>query len=159
MSYQRILEKLVYITSVLICILLASPILAEDIELTEEELVLRHIESIGSKEALAGVRFRVAKGACIGRGRVFSEAGEESGSLPGAAEFVTGPDTTQFILFFESEHYPIEGFLFDGKEIRLAGFEPPHVSGMSETEYSLGQFTDSVSRWQEYIKQGLLGGY
>ncbi len=107
---------------------------------------------------LAGVRFRVAQGVCTGCGRPFSQAGEEFGSLVGEAEFVTGPDLMQFILSFESEHYPVEGFFFDGKKVRLAAFEPPRFSGLSEAEYSLGQLTDYVYRWEEYIKQGLFGG-
>lgn len=157
-SLYRNLKKSTQITNALLCMILASPILAEDPKMTKEELVSRHIESIGSKEVLAGVRFRNAEGVCLGRGRIFAQAGEESGSLAGEAEFVTGPDTTQFILLLESEHYPVEGFLFDGKDIRLATFKPPHYSGLSETEYSLGQFTNYVSRWEEFIKQGLFGG-
>ena len=71
---------------------------------------------------------------------------------------MTGPNATQFILKFNSEHYPIEGFLFDGKEIRLAVFEPPRHSGLTEADYRLGQFTDYASLWEEYIKRGLFGG-
>jgi len=157
-SQHRTLGELIYITSALLCMSLASPVLAEDLELTKEELISWHIDSIGSKEELAGVRFRVAQGTCIGRGRVFSLVGDDTGSLPGDAEFVTGPNATQFILKFNSAHYPIEGFLFDGKEIRLAVFEPPRHSGLTEADYRLGQFTDYASLWEEYIKRGLFGG-
>jgi hypothetical protein len=107
---------------------------------------------------MEAVPFRVALGVCTCSGRVFSQAGEESGSFLGEAGFVTGPDCIQFSVQFQSERYPIEGFVFDGREIRLMGFEAPRISGLSETEYSVGQLSRYVPAWEKYIRQGLFGG-
>jgi hypothetical protein len=126
--------------------------------LAKEELVSRHLGSIGSEEALSGVGFRVARGLCIGRGRVFSQAGGESGALRGSAEFASGTGITQFSAEFESELYPIEGFHFDGEKIGLYMFKPPETSGLSETKYSAGQLATSIPDFEEYVKHGLFGG-
>jgi len=158
MLRYRIWARLTNFTGALLCVALASPLLAADGKLTRKELISRHNRSIGSVEVLAGVSFRIARGVCIGRGRVFSQAGDESGSLRGAAEFTTGPDCTQFSLVFESELYPVEGFRFDGKQIRLYGFQPPETSGLSEAKYSAGLLTIYVHHRKKYIKQGLFGG-
>lgn len=158
-SHYRFWARPKNLRSVLLCVALTSPLLAADRKVSKEELVSRHLESIGSVEVLEGVPFRVAQGVCIARGRVFSQAGGESGSLRGAAEFATGPDSTHFSVVFESEHYPVEGFRFDGEEIGLYGFQPPQTSGLRETEYSFGKLTTWVPHWEKYIKRGLFGGY
>jgi hypothetical protein len=144
--------------SVLLCVALASPVLAADRKVSREELVLRHLESIGSVEVLEGVPFLLAQGVCIGRGRIFSQAGSKSGSFRGVTEFATGPHSTLFSVVFESEHYRVEGFRYEASELDLFGFQPPQASGLSGTESSFGQLTTYVPRWEQYIKQGLWGG-
>jgi hypothetical protein len=157
-SHYRILAALTNVTIALLCAALASPLLAADRKVSKKELALKHLESIGSVEALAAFRFRIARGLCMGRGRVFSQAGEESSVLRGQAEFATGPEITDFNVVFESELYPVEGFRFDGKEIGLYGFQPPENSGLTETKYSAGQLTSNVPHFERYIKQGCFGG-
>jgi len=137
---------------------LGSPLLAADRKVSKEELALRHLESIGSEEALQGVSFRIARGVCIGRGRVFSQAGGEAGELPGIVEFASGTETTQFSVKFKSELYPVEGFHFDGKNIGLYAFQPPEASGLAETKFDAGQLTTNIPNFEKYIKQGLFGG-
>jgi len=158
-SHCCIKARLSHCAGSLICLALFSSLLADDRKLTEEELASQHLKSMGPVEqVLEGIPFRVALGVCTCRGRVFTQAGEESGAFRGEAGFVTGPDCVQFSVQFQSEHYPIEGFNYDGKEIRLLGFEAPRISGLSEPQYNVGQLTTYVPSWEKYVQEGLFGG-
>jgi hypothetical protein len=144
---------------VLLCLtLLTSPLLTAESKLTKEDLVSRHLESIGSEEALSGVSFRYAQGACIAHGRMISQASVIHGPLQGRSRFATGPDSIQFSLEFDNEHYPVEGFGFDGAKLSLMAFDPPHYSGFRDNETRMGCLTTCVLRWEEYVKEHLFGG-
>lgn len=147
------------LTTALLCVSFGFPILAKDFELAREELVSRHLVSVGSKEAVAAVRFRVATGKGTGKGRVFQQLGLESGLVSVSAELQTGPEQVRFGLESATAHYPFEGFFFDGKDIRLAAFDPIQRSWIqSEQEYKMGQLTRFFSRCPNYVRAGLVGG-
>lgn len=157
-SQNQTLARLIEMTIAFFCVALASPLNAAEGKITKEELVSRHVRSVGSEEALAGAGFRIARGTCVGRGRVFSQSGGESGELPGIIEFASGTETTQLSVKFESELYPVEGFHFDGKNIGLYAFQPPEASGLADTKFNAGQLTTNIPNFERYIKQGLFGG-
>jgi len=50
--HYRIIEKPANITVALLCMTLAQPLFAKDLDVTKEELVSLHVASIGTKEAL-----------------------------------------------------------------------------------------------------------
>lgn len=157
-SANRVLHKRVALALVVLWFSSAPALLSENLEISAQELVSRHIQSIGTPAALAQARFRVAQGICTGRGRAFAQAGAEDGSLGGETEFVTGPNLMQFTIVFANKFYPVEGFRFDGEEVRLSAYESPTLSGLGDKKPNLGQLTTYFPRWKEYIQRGLFGG-
>ena len=107
----------------------------------------RHLDSIGSPESLADVRFRIAEGICKGTGDVLKQQGDGSVSIYGNAEFSAGPDSLRFTIQCDSPRYS-DGFFFDRERVRVAVF------GRQEQGW-IGEFLADCS---EYVKGGLIGG-
>ena len=70
--------------AIIVLVALLAPVLAEGPELELEELVARHLEALGSPEALSAIQNRTAQG--VGRLELLTGG---SGSLEGPAIFVS----------------------------------------------------------------------
>ncbi|MEO8574806.1 MAG: hypothetical protein ABI481_12630 [Pyrinomonadaceae bacterium] len=112
-------------------------------ELTPEQLIARHRDSIGTKEALAGVKNQmvVSDVRCVFKG--------STAILNGKALILSEGDKALWGMSFSSNDYPLEKFGFDGKDIKVV--KPIPSAGRS----LLGDFLYSNSA---ILKGGLLGG-
>lgn len=111
-------------------------------KITSEEVVSKHLASIGSAEALASVKSRIM----VGTARASSQL-IFAGQFAGAAQFASEGDKVLFAMIFDSRVYPYEKAAYDGQDITV---------GKQEGERSvLGDFLKSKD---VVFKQGLVGG-
>lgn len=111
-------------------------------KITAEEIVTKHLASIGTPEALAKVKSRVM----IGEGRITGKVGI-SGMLGGPAQLASEGNKVLLAMVFNSNDYPYERVGFDGEDLSLG-----RPSGR-RTE--LAQFLKSHS---SIVKEGLFSG-
>ena len=116
---------------------------AQDKKLTPEELIARHIESIGSPEARAAARSRVVNGAVT---LAFRVGGGGNGT--GAGVLASTGSKVWYGMKFNSVTYPGENLAFDGKHA-ATGYLPQ--GGRSH----LSSF---LTLRDAPLKEGLLGG-
>jgi hypothetical protein len=115
----------------------------DDKKLKAEELIARHVESIGSKEAQAAVKSRVASGPITLVVRVGG-----SGKLEGEGIFGSTGNKLRLSMRFSATDYSGENLAFDGSKT-ATGFLP------NGTRSRLSAF---VIEQDETIKEGLIGG-
>ena len=113
-------------------------------KLSTEELVTKHLASIGSAEELAAVRTRVATGATQARLRVTNATVE----LSGPAQLASDGDKFLLAMVFQSNNYPHEKASFDGQNQNIGVLAQ---GGRSP----LGNFLASQP---SLLKHGLIGG-
>jgi len=117
--------------------------LAKDDALTPEELVSKHLASIGAAELLRGGGSLVAEGRCrfeIRRGG--------AGSLPGRARLSSEGQRLRLELPFDSSEYFGERVVFDGRKTEIGFIQPGRRS-------PLGEF---LNTYDVLVKEGLLAG-
>jgi hypothetical protein len=112
-------------------------------EITPEQLIAKHRDSIGTKEALAAVKdmMVVSDARCVFTG--------SAAVLNGKALILSEGDKSLWGMSFNSNDYPQEKFGFDGKDVRVA--KPTPSAGRSP----LGDF---LFTYPTLLKGGLLGG-
>jgi len=130
-------------TALLLILTASLACFAKDPEFKAEDVVARHLDSIGTAQARAAARSRLAQGTCgmnviVGGG----------GGLSGDALLVSLDRKANLTLKFPSTQYPGEQFVVDGNRVAVAQTGP-------NTRSSLGDF---VYRHNEILKEGLLGG-
>jgi hypothetical protein len=116
---------------------------AQDKKLKIEELIARHVESLGSPEARAAVHSRVASGTVA---LVLRIGG--AGNLPGNAMMVSAGSRLRLGMKFPSIDYPAEDISFDGARAAI-GLLPK--GGRS-------QLSAFLKQQDAPLKEGLLGG-
>src|SRR5437867_12728402 len=132
------------LTAVTLALLgLPRPLRSKDPKLKPEELVARHLQSLGSAEALAKVQSR-ALNATVVTTTQFGRAG----ALPGKASiFSKGPQTRVGIVI-DAPDYPGEQFAFDGAKVTAASLLPGVRSPLGAFVYQNGVL----------MREGLIGG-
>ena len=113
-------------------------------KLSTEEVVAKHLASIGSAEELAAARTRVATGATLARLRLTNAAVE----LSGPAQLASDGDKFLLTMVFQSNNYPHETASFDGQNQSIGVLTQ---GGRSP----LGSFLASQPL---LLKHGLIGG-
>ncbi len=116
---------------------------AKDQKMKPEELVAKHLESIGTPEARAAVKTRTA----IGRGQmVFIQRG---GTLVGRSEVVSGGRLMRISTIFEnSPNYGSEQYVFDNNKANTSQFRPGMRANLASFAYT----------YDVLLREGLLGG-
>lgn len=112
-------------------------------KLTLEQLVAKHLESIGTAEARAKVKSRIMIGGVAATFR-----GQANGTLDGRAVLASENASNMILMRFGSPEYPHEKVGFDGKNFTV-GFTRPG------TRTELGNFLETNSI---VFRQGLMGG-
>jgi hypothetical protein len=110
--------------------------------MTADEVVARHLMSIGTAEARGAIKSRVM----IGEGSLISKLGSVF-TINGTAQLASEGNKFLYTILFDSEVYPYEKVAFDGKEQTL-GFP-------SGKKTFLAEFLRSQS---SILKDGLFGG-
>lgn len=124
---------------------IASPIhtgLAKD-KMKPEEIVAKHLQSLGSAEALDPARSRVITGTV----KVTLRAGGH-GQLSGSARFVSQNPKSLISMFFGALDYPYEKIAFDGSKLTVSQVSPG-------VRTIIGRY---LLTNEELSKEGLFGG-
>jgi hypothetical protein len=116
---------------------------ADDKKITPEELIARHIESIGSKEAIAPIKTRAVAGSV----KTLNRLGR-AGEIIGKGVFLSEGNKLIYSMKFPSSQYPSEQMAFDGTS-SATGFLPE--GKRSNLSLFLAQQTLPLA-------EGLLGG-
>jgi hypothetical protein len=111
-------------------------------KIAPDELIAKHIASIGTPEALAAAKTRVF----AGEGSVHSTRGY-IGSLSGRVQLASTDDSMLFVMLFNSNDYPYEKAAFDG--------QTSSVGLPNGNRTALANFLKSKS---VILKDGLFGG-
>lgn len=114
-----------------------------DKKLTPEEIVARHLESIGPAQARARVRSVRIGGTCL---LTVRQGG--SGQVDGQAVMASQGTLNLISMLFNSAAYPSESLRFDGKNFTASQFRPGYRT-------SLAQF---FVAHDVLFKEGLFGG-
>ena len=112
-------------------------------KLTAEEVVAKHLESIGTEELRAKVKSRIILGTAVGTFRVGGTGTSQGGSVMASQ----GTKSLMAIIYGNKE-YPYEKMGFDGKTVSVADLKP----GIHST---LGKF---FMQHEFPLREGLLGG-
>jgi hypothetical protein len=120
-----------------------SPVLPFSDNITTETLIARHLDSIGSAEARATVKSRIATGTIVSTIRLGG-----AGQLSGRAVLASTGNKSLIGMTFNDIKYSNENMAFDGKTVTVGQFTPG-------TRSPLGQFLLSFDM---VFKQGLLCG-
>lgn len=108
-----------------------------------EELVARHLDSIGTPEARAAAKNRVASGTAQVIFRM-----PASGRLDGSGSFLSDGRLISISLMFASADYQGEHLVFDGKSVDVGQLQLRVRSHLSDFVYHYGVL----------LKEGLVGG-
>jgi hypothetical protein len=112
-------------------------------KVTVEELVAKHLQSLGTDEARAAVGSRVMVGVSHVTFRV-----DAVGQAEGKAVMASDGVKNLFTVVFASKDYPYEKVGYDGKKVTAAQLRPSQYS-------NLGNF---LLAHGDVLKEGLLGG-
>lgn len=131
----------------LLSFLLASPAFIFQTRAVEklkpEEVVAKHLESLGAAETRASIKNLIAAGNVVASFRAPS-----TGQMNGRIVIASEAEKNMVGMGFESTNYSQERFAFDGSEV-TAGFARPGVRGY---------LADFLLTHKDILKQGLLGG-
>lgn len=111
-------------------------------KMTADEVVAKHIASIGTPEALAKINSRVL----VGEGRLTGKVGV-AGFIGGPVQIASEGDKFLLAMVFNSNEYPYEKVGFDGRDLT--------VGRPSGRQTELGKFLRSQTT---VLKEGLMGG-
>jgi hypothetical protein len=112
-------------------------------KLNPEELVAKHIKSIGSPEVLERIQTREIMGTSTFH-RVLGGFGKHSG----IAQIASDGRKLGIVIRYNNPDYPGEHFAFDGIDVTIGRFIPGKISPLAEF----------INRFDDIMKAGLLGG-
>jgi hypothetical protein len=121
-----------------------APAFAADAAPKPEELLVRHLDSIGSAEARAAVKDRVVQGTASYRILVGG-----AGKAEGKTGFVSEEHKLRFLLKLPYIDYRGESIVFNGEAVGVA---------FANTNQSRSPFASFISTQDVILRDGLLGG-
>lgn len=124
------------------CGAVAAPFPAD--KMKPEELVAKHLASIGSADALASAKSRIA----IGNAKALSRSSAVR-DIAGVAQLASDGDKVLLAMVFDSTGYPYEKAGYDGQKMTVA---------LWETSGTRSALADFLASQDTIFKQGLIGG-
>jgi hypothetical protein len=116
---------------------------AEDEKIQPDELIARHLASIGTPQALAAARSRALTGTVY---FAFRQGGH--GQMRGTAVIFSENEDIRVSLDFDSIQYPGDQFAYDGKSVAVGHVKPGLRSPLSRFIFDHGLL----------LREGLFGG-
>jgi len=140
------LQRSVYpvVSLLLICLAgAAAPVGAKDEKIKVEDLIAKHLASIGTPEALAAVRSRVTSGTV----QLIFRLGNQ-GQLDGKSNILSEGRLVRIGMNFAARQYAMEQLAYDGEKVTAGQIEPGRRSQLSAFVY----------QHDVLLEEGLLGG-
>ena len=144
MMTTRCVPLLSRLSTLIIALVMAPLVFARGEKIKPEELVAKHLASIGTAEARVAARNRTVLGNVD---VVFLLGG--AGQLSGRVNFRTAGQMIRMETIFDNMQYPGDTFTFNGKKVNIASVPPYGV------RWPLADF---VYAFDKVLKEGLLGG-
>lgn len=116
-------------------------------KLKAEDIVAKHLDSIGTKEKRVALKNMIAVGTAtssVTRSATYNNFGKTSGS----AVFLSEANKIYFGMKFDTVNYPFDEVIYDGKSVNTASIIPGRRS-------ALGYY---ILNTRDIIKDGLFGG-
>ena len=135
--FLRVLQLVLVISSCL------TPTVLADKRIKPEEVVSKHLESLGTAETRASIRSRIINGSCR-----FSYRARSSGFAEGKVVLASEDVKSLLSMAFPTPEYPHERVGFDGKKL-TTGYISPGVRTV------LGDF---LLAYDVAVREGLFGG-
>jgi hypothetical protein len=120
----------------------AIPLLAADLK--PEEVIAKHLQSLGSAQALSAVKSRAVEGTATYKLMVGG-----AGQLVGKAGLVSEGKKSRIVLKFTDPKYSGEQFVYDGERSSVAG---------TYADKSYSDLSDFIKGQDAPLREGLLGG-
>ncbi len=148
MNRQFSLSPKLLVTLLLLLMAMASltsgaRVLSDEDDLTAEQVIARHLDSIGSAEARASINSRVILGGAVAAARIGG-----SGQAEGQAVLASRGNKSLIGMAFSVPNYPHEKMGYDGKKLTVAELTPG-------TRSELGKF---FMAHEMPFREGLLAG-
>jgi hypothetical protein len=121
----------------------AAPLYGGDASMNPEDLVARHLDAIGSKEARAAAKTRVVQGTAVYR--ILVGGGNVA---QGKTGLVSDGRKLRFMMKFPTD-YRGETFVYNGDAVKIA---------FSNTNQSLSPLAGFVTAYDAIVRDSLLGG-
>lgn len=127
-----------------IVVLAASSVLMGAADMKPEDLVAKHLDSIGTAEVRAGTKSRVVQGTSLFKVRIGA-----SGELSGTSAFVSEGRKSILMVKLANNDYRGEQFTTDGDKVSVAATTSSH---------KWSDFGEFVKAQDQIVREGLLGG-
>jgi hypothetical protein len=137
------LRAVLYSFSVLFLAVYHPPAGAKDAKLKPEELIAKHLDSIGTAEARLAAKNRVSTGV----GQVVFRL-PTTGVKQGNADMISEGRKLRIWMTFNANDYPSERFCFDGSKVTVSQIQPGMRSYLAAFVY----------QYDFLLKEGLIGG-
>ncbi len=132
-----------YLFGIALLVLHQSSLVAKEPKMKPEELVAKHLDSIGTKEARAAVQNRVM----TGTGRVIIRL-PTMGMKQGPADLISDGRRIRLSMIFNVNDYPSEQLVFDGNKVAVSQIQPGVRVNLPAFAY----------QYDVLLKEGLIGG-
>lgn len=119
------------------------PLSSKDEKIKVDDLIAKHVASIGTPEAIAAARNRVTSGTV----QLLFRLGNQ-GQLQGKCNIMSEGRLVRIGMNFAAQQYPFEQLAFNGETATVGQIEPGRRS----------QFSAFVYQHDVLLKEGLLGG-
>ena len=130
--------------AVLISFLLVAPVPLTAGDLTPDDVVAKHLQSLGSAQVRASIKSRVVEGTATYKLLVGG-----SGQLVGEAGLASEGRKLRMVLKFADPKYSGEQFIYDGERTSVAG---------TYADKSYSDLSDFIKGQDVPLREGLLGG-
>jgi hypothetical protein len=120
------IRRIVFLPCLLLVVVATEMALAKEPELKAEDLIAKHLASIGQREAIAAAKSRVVQG------KVHFTIQSGGGAQDGKQTFASEGDKLHFYLGFPNPNYKGERFVFDGSKTFFADVTPGVRSSLAE---------------------------
>ena len=142
MRTHKLVKSSLFALAVILCLGVTLPSHAADMK--PEDIVAKHLDSIGTAQARAAAKSRVVEGAVT-----YNLLVGGAGTLEGKAVLVSQEDKLHFMMKLNNNQYRGEQFIYDGKKDEIS------FSTANQTRSQFGEFV----RVQDVVlRDGLLGG-
>jgi hypothetical protein len=144
MKFRKPMFKSLYRVVTVAAILAACSVLMCAADMKPEDVVARHLDSIGTAEVRAGVKSRIVQGTSLFRIRIGG-----GGELSGTSALVSEGRKSVLMIKLANNDYHGEQFVTDGDKVSEAATTSSH---------KWSDFGGVVKAQDQIVREGLLGG-
>lgn len=138
--------KFKFVSLLLFCICFSHATFVQAQKLKAEDVIAKHLDSIGTKENRAKVKNYIATGTASSS--VIRSATFSYGRVSGNAVFLSEADKIYYGVKFDSVNYPLDEIVYDSKSVNAAYIRPGQRS-------ALGYY---ILNNRDIVREGLFGG-